>query len=301
MPSSRLALAALVVFVPLVSFAAASDAATRAAAAARADIQKTIGFVPVLFDAASDAALPGAWAEMKAVQMNPATTLSARTKELVGLAVAAQIPCTYCTYAHTSFARAHGATPDEIEEAVAIGANARHMSTLLHGLQIDEAEFRRDVSRMLAAARRTKTATPPSAPSAAPTEPADAKAAFADAERRLGFVPGFLRKLPDEAVPGVWRLLRDLEMSPTALSDRDKALISLGVAAQMPCRYCVVADTEFARAAGATDDAIGEAVVMASIVRFWSTALNGTRVDEARFRAEIDRMAAAAARTADAR
>jgi hypothetical protein len=34
--------------------------------------------------------LPGAWEELKGFQLNPATTLDGRTKELIGLAVAAQ-------------------------------------------------------------------------------------------------------------------------------------------------------------------------------------------------------------------
>src|SRR5262245_38094448 len=72
-----------------------------AAAAARADISKTLGFVPQFFLKFPDAALPGAWEEMKTLQLNPSTTLKGRTKELTGLAVASQIPCKYCIYAHT--------------------------------------------------------------------------------------------------------------------------------------------------------------------------------------------------------
>ncbi len=64
--------------------------------AARADIGKTLGFVPQFFLKLPEGMLPGAWEEMKTLQMNPNTALPGRTKELIGLAVAAQVPCRYC-------------------------------------------------------------------------------------------------------------------------------------------------------------------------------------------------------------
>ena len=53
----------------------AGDKAARPGDAARADIQKTLGFVPQFFLKFPDAALPGAWEEMKTLQMNPKTAL----------------------------------------------------------------------------------------------------------------------------------------------------------------------------------------------------------------------------------
>src|SRR5712671_529638 len=44
-----------------------------AAAAARADIAKTLGFVPQFFLKFPEEALPGAWDEMKSLQLNPGT------------------------------------------------------------------------------------------------------------------------------------------------------------------------------------------------------------------------------------
>lgn len=70
--------------------------ATTEADAARADVQKTIGFVPGMFKLVPDFALPGAWQEMKSLHLNPNTALPGKYKELTALAVAAQIPCEYC-------------------------------------------------------------------------------------------------------------------------------------------------------------------------------------------------------------
>ena len=97
-------------------------------------------------------AIAGAWAEMKTFQLNPGTQLDGKTKELIGLAVAAQIPCRYCIYFHTAAAKANGATDEEIKEAVAMAAVARHWSTVLNGMQVDIAGFERDTDTVLGAA-----------------------------------------------------------------------------------------------------------------------------------------------------
>lgn len=279
---SALAAAALFVFVPAVA-APPSPAAARAAATARADIEKSMGFVPVMFDAVPDAALPSTWGTMKSLQMNPQTALSGKSKELVGLAVAAQIPCTYCVYAHQVFAKAAGANEQELQEATALAGVARMRSTMLTGMQYDAAALRADVERMQA--RRGP------APGT-PIEVVDQATAFREAERLFGFVPGFLRAMPASAAPGVLRTIRDVQMADTALSRADKALVMIGVDAQTPCPACVAADLVVAKASGVSQAQIDEAIGMSALTRQMSTMLNGAQIDEQRFRREIDRLAA---------
>src|SRR5262245_2912121 len=57
------------------------------------EVEQTFGFVPQIFRLAPDAMLVGFWASFKGLQLNPGTKLDNKTKELIGLAVAAQIPC----------------------------------------------------------------------------------------------------------------------------------------------------------------------------------------------------------------
>ena len=78
-----------------------------------------------------DQTLKPHWDEYQAV-MNPGA-LDAKTKQLIGLAVAAQIPCAYCVFAHTKAAKAAGATDAQIREAIATAALVRFNSTMLHG------------------------------------------------------------------------------------------------------------------------------------------------------------------------
>lgn len=124
------------------------------------DIQSTLGMVPTFFKLFPASGIDGAWAEFKTVQLNPKTELSGKVKELIGLAVAAQIPCTYCVYFHTAAARANGATENEIKEAVAMAAITRHWSTVLNGMAVDPATFREETDTVLRlAAEKAKVAT----------------------------------------------------------------------------------------------------------------------------------------------
>jgi len=124
--------------------AVASAADTTDTKATYADIEATFGSVPTFLKAFPAVGIAGAWNEMKSLQMNPHTALSGKEKELIGLAVAAQIPCQYCIYAHTDAAKANGATDEEVREAIAMSALTRHWSTFLNGAQIDMEGFKRE-------------------------------------------------------------------------------------------------------------------------------------------------------------
>ena len=66
----------------------------------------------------------------------------------------------------------------------------------------------------------------------------------------------------------------------------------MGLAAQIPCEYCSYFHTKAAQANGATQREIKDAVALSSIVRHWSTFLNGMQTDKATFRREVDRVLA---------
>jgi AhpD family alkylhydroperoxidase len=279
--------AALLVTLAVGSVARAEAPALSPAQAARSDIQKTLGFLPAFLGNMPDGALPGTWEELKGLQLNPSTALNGKTKELIGLAVAAQVPCKYCTYAHTEFAKLNGATSAELGEAIAVAGIERHFSAYFYGLQLDMTKFRAEIARIVEASKKGGT------PSGAPINVVDAKTALQDIERTLGFVPEFLRKLPAGALPGVWREMKDVQLAPnSALSPKVKALVSLAVASQVPSEACIVAETEFAKLAGASEMEIAEAVGMAAITRNMSTLLNGQQTDEATFRADVNRLVA---------
>jgi AhpD family alkylhydroperoxidase len=130
----------------IVTSAPAQDASAQAT---YRDIEQTLGSVPSFFKVFPEAGIAGAWAEFKSVQLNPKTALNGKTKELIGLAVAAQVPCQYCIYFHTAAAKLNGATDAEIREAVAMASITRHWSTVLNGMQVDLNGFKRETDTVL--------------------------------------------------------------------------------------------------------------------------------------------------------
>lgn len=96
--------AAFALLIPL------SASADEALDTARSEMESALGTVPPFIDLLPEGAQAGAWAFMKGSSGNPDGEIPAKYRELIALGVAAQIPCAYCAYAHTAFAKANGAT-----------------------------------------------------------------------------------------------------------------------------------------------------------------------------------------------
>ena len=100
--------------------------------------------------------------------------------------MAAQVPCKYCTYAHTEFAKLDGATQQEIGEAVLMAALTRHWSTVLQGQQTDLARFKAEIARLADNMKKWRVKAPP-----APIDVVDAATAKQDMEQTLRLCAGF--------------------------------------------------------------------------------------------------------------
>lgn len=107
------------------------------------EIKDEFGTVPKMFELYPKHALAGAWESFKNLN-SPESKIPPKYRELLQLAVAAQIPCQYCIYFHTSAAKAFGATDEEIHEAIAQGAQTRHWSMILQGNQVDFMDFKEE-------------------------------------------------------------------------------------------------------------------------------------------------------------
>lgn len=115
---------------------------------AKKEIEAEFGMFPTMFEVFPEHALAGAWENFK--QLNSSKSkIPPKYRELLQLAVAAQIPCNYCIYFHTASAKAFGATDEEIQEAVAQGAQTRYWSMILQGNQVDFEEFKTEFKSMM--------------------------------------------------------------------------------------------------------------------------------------------------------
>ena len=108
---------------------------------AKTEIEQTFGTFPSWFAAYPKYALPEAWGLYKTLK-GPKSSISSKNAELIQLAVAAQIPCVYCVYFHRISAKGFGATDEEINEAVALGAETRQWSMVLQGSGISFEDFK---------------------------------------------------------------------------------------------------------------------------------------------------------------
>jgi len=106
-------------------------------------------------------------------------------------------------------------------------------------------------------------------------------------ERTFGKVPGWIDDLPEEEVGELWTLMKKGQLSPnTAIPPKYKELIGLAVAATIHCRYCTFFHTEAAKANGATEDEIKDALMMGALTNLFSTYLNGSQYDLEQFKRE---------------
>ena len=112
-------------------------------------------------------------------------------------------------------------------------------------------------------------------------------AASAAAEEAPKF---FSETYPEHALDSAMAWYGTLQNDEAALEPKTRELIALGVAAQIPCDYCVYAHAKGARAAGASEAELREAVATAGAIRNWSTVLNGMAYDVEAFKAEFDKI-----------
>ena len=125
--------------------------------------------------------------------------------------------------------------------------------------------------------------------SAAVADGTSSQAALMEMKSRLGGIPAEMKVYPESSRAAGWELMKSTDLSKSkALPGKLRELIGLAVAAQIPCQYCVYYHAKAAKAAGATDEEIREAVHQASLVRHWSTVLYGNQYDLATYKSETD-------------
>lgn len=262
-------------------------------ASALSDVRQFMGFVPEPIARLTEESVPGAWQETRDLFFSTNTALEPKVKDLISLAIAAQIPCQRSLYFDSRSSQENGATATERTEALLMAALTRHWSTVLNGSQMDMETFRAEIEQIFEFLRTQREL-------AGDTQPAretflvrfsGAQDTYKDIERTLGLVPRFLLAFPEEGLPGAWSEFKAVQLNPyTQLSPRIKELIALGVASQIPCAYCIHFHREAARLNGASDREIQEVLGVAAIERHWSTLFNGLQIEPQKFMDEAERI-----------
>ena len=258
------------------------------------NIKETFGFVPTFINNIVDQSLPGAWQEAKNLRFSADTALDIKTKGLIGVAVASQIPCEMVAYFDQKSTLAENTTPQEQYEAVMMAAMTRHWSTVLNGLQLDKNEFKSEADQIMAYVKNMMKEAGDNLPTEEmflvnPKSSVDE--IYKDIKNTLGLVPKFFKLFPKEGIAGAWSEFKGLQLNPfTQLSGKQKELIGLAVAAQIPCDYCIYFHRSAAYLNGSNDLEIQEAIGLAALARHWSTVFHGPQIDFATFKKDADKM-----------
>ena len=143
LPVSILVLVAVLGMTFTLDIAKAEDSTSSEEAVA--EMKKMFGKIPPRMQNYPESAKAAGWALIKSTDLNKNTALPLKVRELIGLAVASQIPCKYCIYYHQRAAKAAGASEEEIREAVHVSSLVRHWSTVLYGNESDFEAFKAEV------------------------------------------------------------------------------------------------------------------------------------------------------------
>lgn len=258
-----------------------------------ADLEEQFGFVPTFINNIAESSLPGAWQEAKALRFGTNTALDPKLKGLIGLAVAAQIPCDLISYFDQKATIVDGASQQEQLEAVMMAAMTRHWSTVLNGSLQDKDEFKAEADRVMTNAKKMMESFRTNMPAEEMflTKPSTAEEAYKDIEKTLGLVPKFFLQFPKDAVAGAWSEFKSFQLNPyTALNGKQKELVGLAVAAQIPCEYCIYFHRNAARLNGASEQEMLEAIALAALTRHWSTIFHGPQMGFESFKKDADQM-----------
>ena len=105
---------------------------------------------------------------------------------------------------------------------------------------------------------------------------------------QFGTFLSMFEAIPEHALPGAWDNFKQLQSPENAIPPKYRELMQLSVASQIPCVYCVYYHTTVAKAYGATDEEIKEAIAHGAQTRQWSMVLQGNQIEFEDFKAEVD-------------
>lgn len=105
-----------------------------------ADIEETYGTVPGFLESLPQQDLVNEWPILKRFQFGEGR-IDPKTREFVGLAVAAAIGCEYCRHFHRGAAQLHGATEAELAEVAFLASYTPRYSALIQAQDYDLETF----------------------------------------------------------------------------------------------------------------------------------------------------------------
>jgi AhpD family alkylhydroperoxidase len=111
------------------------------------DVQKSLGIVPGFMKALPQDVLIHDWPLFKKYTLGE-SKIPAKYRELMGLAVAANIKCPYCQLFHKSAAQLYGATPEEFAEIAFLASYTSRWSAIIHAQNYSYETFAKETAQI---------------------------------------------------------------------------------------------------------------------------------------------------------
>ena len=111
------------------------------------DIEESLGIVPGYFEHLNEEDLRNEWPTFKRYALEE-SVIPAKYRELIGLAVAANIKCPYCQLFHREAAKMHGATEEELAELSFLASWTARYSALIHAQNYDFDTFETELGHI---------------------------------------------------------------------------------------------------------------------------------------------------------
>ena len=113
------------------------------------DIEETFGMVPGFIKALPKDVLVHDWPLMKKYTLGE-SSIPAKYRELMGLAISGNIKCPYCALFHTVAAKLNGASEQELAETFFLASYTARWSAMLHAQHYDYNKFAKETDQIVA-------------------------------------------------------------------------------------------------------------------------------------------------------
>lgn len=111
------------------------------------DIETSMGIVPEFMKALPKDVLIQDWPLMKKYTLGE-SKIPAKYRELIGLAVSANIKCPYCQLFHKGAAEMFGATEEELAEVAFLASFATRWSAMIHAQHYEYDKFAEEFQKI---------------------------------------------------------------------------------------------------------------------------------------------------------
>ena len=111
------------------------------------DIEASLGIVPDFMKALPAEVLMSDWPLMKKYVLGE-SKIPGKYREMIALAVAANLKCPYCQLFHTGAAKLHGTSDDELKEVFFLASLTTRWSAMIHAQHYDYDKFAKEFAQI---------------------------------------------------------------------------------------------------------------------------------------------------------